>query len=314
MKRHGYTASLAMLLLLWAVAPARAQVFTGRIDLSIDDATGGRLPGVTVDLTGPVNQSQVSDAQGQSHFLNLPPGRYAVKTTLTGFNAYTNDNVIVAAGSSTPLNVRLAVAGTTENVVVTAATPIIDPKRQTTTTNVTLEELQNIPTARDPWVVMQTVPTITVDRVNVGGSESGQQSVYIAKGASGDRQHVEHRRRADHRHGVDRLVPDLFRFRHVPGDGDHDGRRRRTELHARRAVEPRPQEGHERRAWRWPLLLRESESAGNQHFTGHGPAAWEHHRQRQPHGSLRRQRLRHRRPHIQRSALGLGHGGPHRRP
>ena len=172
-----------MLLLLWAAAPARAQVFTGRIDLAIDDATGGRLPGVSVDLTGPVNQSQVTDAQGQAHFLNLPPGRYTIKTTLTGFNVYTNENVIVAAGSSTPLNVRLAVAGTTENVVVTAATPIIDPKRQTTTTNVTLEELQNIPTARDPWVVMQTVPTITVDRVNVGGSESGQQSVYIAKGA-----------------------------------------------------------------------------------------------------------------------------------
>jgi hypothetical protein len=32
---------------------------------------------------------------------------------------------------------------------------------------------------------MQTVPTIYMDRVNVGGSESGQQSGYLAKGASG---------------------------------------------------------------------------------------------------------------------------------
>src|SRR5581483_8937607 len=39
--------------------------------------------------------------------------------------------------------------------------------------------------ARDPWVVMQTVPTIYVDRVNVGGSESGQQSNYIGKGSVG---------------------------------------------------------------------------------------------------------------------------------
>src|SRR5204863_3779651 len=30
---------------------------------------------------------------------------------------------------------------------------------------------------------MQTVPTIYVDRVNVGGSESGQQSNYIGKGS-----------------------------------------------------------------------------------------------------------------------------------
>ncbi|MDP9323373.1 MAG: hypothetical protein M3P13_07035, partial [Acidobacteriota bacterium] len=41
------------------------------------------------------------------------------------------------------------------------------------------------PSGRDPWVVMQTVPGIITDRVNVGGSESGQQSGYQAKGASG---------------------------------------------------------------------------------------------------------------------------------
>src|SRR5205823_4692304 len=44
---------------------------------------------------------------------------------------------------------------------------------------------QNIPSSRDPWVVLQTVPGVIVDRVNVGGAESGQQSAYQAKGASG---------------------------------------------------------------------------------------------------------------------------------
>ena len=62
---------------------------------------------------------------------------------------------------------------------------MLDVKRQTTQTNVTLDELQNIPSSRDPWVVMQTVPGIVVDRVNVGGAESGQQSNYNAKGAAG---------------------------------------------------------------------------------------------------------------------------------
>ena len=91
----------------------------------------------------------------------------------------------VATGASTPISIKMGVAGTQETVNVTAATPIIDTKKETTTTNVTLEELQNIPSARDPWVVMQTVPTIYVDRVNVGGSESGQQSNYIGKGSYG---------------------------------------------------------------------------------------------------------------------------------
>ena len=47
----------------------------------------------------------------------------------------------------------------------------------------TVDELEKVPNSRDPWVVLQTVPGIVVDRVNVGGSESGQQSNYTAKGA-----------------------------------------------------------------------------------------------------------------------------------
>jgi hypothetical protein len=171
----------------WALGfalPASAQVFTGRIDIAVEDATGGRLPGVSVDLSGPVDQSQTTDVQGEAHFLNLPVGIYKVQALLQGFNTFVNDTVQVATRAATPLTIKLTVAGTQETVNVTAATPIIDVKRDTTTTNVTLEELQNIPTARDPWVILQSVPTIYVDRVNVGGSESGQQSNYLGKGSS----------------------------------------------------------------------------------------------------------------------------------
>ena len=92
----------------------------------------------------------------------------------------------VGTGVAVPLMVALGVAGVAHQVDVVAETPVIEVKRQTTQTNVTLDELQNIPSSRDPWVVLQTVPGVIVDRVNVGGSESGQQSDYKAKGASDD--------------------------------------------------------------------------------------------------------------------------------
>jgi hypothetical protein len=178
------TTWLAVLVVtLGFASTAAAQVFTGRVDVTVGDSTGGRLPGVSVEITGPVNQTRVTDAQGQAHFLNLPVGTYALQATLSGFNSYVNSNVQVVSGASTPLSATLGVAGTAETVDVIAATPTIDPRRETTTTNVTIEELQNIPSARDPWAVMQTVPTVYMDRVNVGGSESGQQSGYNAKGA-----------------------------------------------------------------------------------------------------------------------------------
>ncbi|MEX2272120.1 MAG: TonB-dependent receptor [Vicinamibacterales bacterium] len=184
--RFRLTRLLVVAAALFAFAtPSSAQVFTGRIDVTAVDTTGAVLPGVTVDIAGPLNQSAVTDASGEAHFLNLPPGDYTVSARLQGFGDYINRRVPVVAGAGVPLKATLGVAGLTTAVEVTAGAPTIDPKRTTTSTNVTLEELQNIPSSRDPWVVMQTVPGIIVDRVNVGGAESGQQSNYQAKGAAG---------------------------------------------------------------------------------------------------------------------------------
>jgi hypothetical protein len=165
------------------VVPALAQQSTGRIDIVVTDSTGARVPGVTIEIAGPLDQTAVTDSRGEAHLLNLSVGTYQLKATLQGFNTYENNNVPVAAGASVPLNIQLTVAGTQESIVVTGESPVIDTKKETTTTSVGLDELQKVPTARDPWVVMQTVPGIVMDRVNVGGSESGQQSGYIGKGA-----------------------------------------------------------------------------------------------------------------------------------
>jgi Carboxypeptidase regulatory-like domain/TonB-dependent Receptor Plug Domain len=173
----------ALALLLYAASSATAQVFTGRIDVTVQDATGAVLPGVTVEVLGPQNQNAATDAQGEAHLLNLPPGTYQVKATLAGFSYYVNRAVEVRAGASVPLRVSLSVGGVTEQVQVSIESPIVDPKREAVSTTISYAELQNIPSARDPWVVLQTVPGIVVDRVNVGGSESGQQSNYTAKGA-----------------------------------------------------------------------------------------------------------------------------------
>lgn len=170
---------------LAVAAPSFAQVSTGRIDTAIIDSTGAVLPGVTVDVSGPQSHSAVTDNLGEAHFLNLAPGVYTVSAKLSGFSDYLNKNVAVGTGASVPLKISLSVAGVTTQVQVTSDTPIVDTKKMTTSTNVSVEELQNIPSSRDPWVVLQTVPGVIVDRVNVGGAESGQQSSYRAKGAVG---------------------------------------------------------------------------------------------------------------------------------
>jgi hypothetical protein len=177
--------TLCAAFLVATAASSAAQVSTGRIDAAIVDSTGAVLPGVTVEITGPQSQTAVTDATGEVHFLNLAPGTYTLSAKLSGFGDYLNKAVAVGTGASVPLKISLSVAGVATQVQVTSETPIVDTKKTTTSTNVSIEELQNIPTSRDPWVVLQTVPGVIVDRVNVGGAESGQQSNYQAKGASG---------------------------------------------------------------------------------------------------------------------------------
>ncbi|HKH47722.1 MAG TPA: von Willebrand factor type A domain-containing protein [Thermoanaerobaculia bacterium] len=73
-----------------------------------------------------------------------------------------------------------------EKIEVAAKTPPLDERRISMGATVSQSELEAIPTARDPWAILQAPPGVMTDRTNVGGSESGQQSQYIGSGSGGD--------------------------------------------------------------------------------------------------------------------------------
>ncbi len=181
----GIAAAVAAVMLLLA-APAMAQFggSTGNIYGVVQDEQGGSLPGTTVSLSGMgAPQSQTTDAQGQYRFLNLAPGKYTVVLTLTGFSTETLDNVTVNVGKNTELTSKLKLSAVAASITVTSEAPVIDTRKVETGAAITNAELQDIPTARDPWVILQGVPGIQIDRINVAGSESGQQSNFASKGA-----------------------------------------------------------------------------------------------------------------------------------
>jgi Carboxypeptidase regulatory-like domain/TonB-dependent Receptor Plug Domain len=181
------TRVLSVMLLMGALAVnASAQFAGGNIYGSVVDQQGAVLPGVDVTLTavtiGGSPRTTVTDAQGQFRFLNLDPGTYKVGTNLTGFNKMERD-VIVATGVSSNITFTMAVKTVEETVTVSAESPVVDVKKVGTLTTLTQDELQSTPQSKDPWALLKTVPGVIVDRVNVGGNESGQQSGFAGKGA-----------------------------------------------------------------------------------------------------------------------------------
>jgi Carboxypeptidase regulatory-like domain/TonB-dependent Receptor Plug Domain len=172
-------------ILLLAPPDAWAQQQSGRIDGVVTDSSGAIVPGVTVILTGPATAplEATTDAGGDFHFLNLSPGVYTLTAKLSGFGDVIRENVIVQTGTSSQIDLQLRPAGVSEAITVTAETPMIDVRKTSIETTFDEVSLQRIPTARDPWVLVQQVPGVQIDRVNVGGNESGQQSTFI-RGAS----------------------------------------------------------------------------------------------------------------------------------
>jgi Carboxypeptidase regulatory-like domain len=178
---------LAAGVLALTAGPALAQG-TGQIFGKVTDATGGVLPGVTVTITGSGLQKPLvgtTAASGAYSFVSVPIGTYTVTFELSGFSKVTRPNVIITAGFAAPINVKMEVAGQAAEVTVTAASPVVDTKKTTTGGTFTQEVLQNIPTARDPWQVINMAPGVTLSGVNVGGSASGQQLGLAIYGTSG---------------------------------------------------------------------------------------------------------------------------------
>src|SRR5258708_28787526 len=140
---RSFAAASVLTAVLMLASPGSAQVFTGRIDMTVADSTGAVLPGATVDVTGPVNASKTTDAQGTAHFLDLTPGLYQVKVALTGFNDYLNKAVEVAAGGSVALRSTLCLPGGSTPVRENAHTPAICPQNTGTSHHRTPSRVPN---------------------------------------------------------------------------------------------------------------------------------------------------------------------------
>ena len=176
---------LALAIGLATAGPALGQAQTGNIYIVVADEGGAPLPGVSVTLTGGgAPRTTVTNSAGEVRFVSLSPDSYSVAATLQGFAKVTRGNVIVSLGQNTAFTLKMKLSGVQESIVVTGESPLLDTRKTGSNSVVGQVELNSVPTARDPWVILQTAPGVQIDRVNVGGSESGQQSQYIGKGAN----------------------------------------------------------------------------------------------------------------------------------
>src|SRR5436309_14062877 len=152
--------SLLVLLLLPAAAHAQAAI-TG----VARDASGGVLPGVTVEAASPVLiekvRSVVTDGTGQFRIVNLLPGSYSVTFSLPGFSTVKREGIELTGTFVATVNGEMKVGALEETITVTGETPIVDVQSAKTQQTVSKEILAAIPSSRTALGIQSLIPGLS---------------------------------------------------------------------------------------------------------------------------------------------------------
>ena len=219
---------------------------SGSIFGKVSDSSGGVLPGVTVTVTGTGLQQPLvatTSESGTYQFPTVPIGTYTVTFELASFKKAQRPNIVIPTGFNAGVDQKLEIGQMTEEVTVSAASPVVDTKKTTTGATFTADILEKIPTARDPWQIVNMTPGVqaaTTSAARLRASRSRRRS----RGTSANVQwNLEGGSITDL---SSNSSPVLFQLRLVRSDPGHDRRRRRLGAVARPGDQPGDQERQQR--------------------------------------------------------------------
>jgi hypothetical protein len=189
MARQILRAALMGLVFGLTVVPATAQVQTGSVFGKVTDPQPAAIPGVTVTLEGPAliqPQTVTTSQTGAYSFTSVPIGIYSVRFEIAGFQRLVRQGIVITAGFNAGIDASLTLSPQEETVTVTGQSPVVDTRATTLASHFLRDQLENLPSARDPWVILEQTPGMVMTRQNVGGTTSGQQPGFLARGSSGN--------------------------------------------------------------------------------------------------------------------------------
>jgi hypothetical protein len=143
--------------------PAFAQAtLTG----TVRDVSGGVLPGVSVDASSDAliekSRSAVSDGAGQWRIIDLRPGLYSIRFTLSGFSTVVKEGVEVSGSATVTVPAELSIGQLQEQITITAELPTVDIQNAKHEVVLKGEFVNSLPATRNYSSILSTIPGITV--------------------------------------------------------------------------------------------------------------------------------------------------------
>ncbi|WP_246153743.1 carboxypeptidase-like regulatory domain-containing protein [Terriglobus albidus] len=174
---------LLLILLAIIVCNAHTQTIYGGLTGTVLDPTGIPIQNASVTIrsveTGVVISISTND-HGLYTANTLVPGVYTVSINVSGFSPVRVTGVVVAVNATRQLDETLSLASTSDQVVVTAASPALQTERADVSYEISTEMMENLPTTsttgRNFQSLYQLVPGATPPAEQNSASGNPQRS------------------------------------------------------------------------------------------------------------------------------------------
>jgi len=148
-------AILVALLILGGVARAQGVGASGDIRGAVIDPSGAVIPGasiVAVQAAKGLRYTATTNANGEYHLTGLAPASYDLTAQNAGFQTQVQKGVVVTIGATTLIDFQMKVAGTSAQVEVSAAPPVVDTERGSQANTLTEDYITDLPIDRRDYL------------------------------------------------------------------------------------------------------------------------------------------------------------------
>jgi hypothetical protein len=173
MTRSSVSRGLFAAVLLLTAAAVTAQEFRATVKGQVTDPSRAAVPGATVSVQNQETNetaSAVTNADGAYTIPFLRPGIYTLTADLSGFQKYVRKDMRLEVGQSALVNVQLSVGGVSEQMTVTAESPLLETGKADRGTVIDSHRIAELPLqSRSPMALA----------VLVAGVNYNAQAIYL---------------------------------------------------------------------------------------------------------------------------------------
>jgi hypothetical protein len=183
-QKTSFCLALVVALAAFPLAPAAAaQITSATLVGTVNDPSGGVLPGVTVTArnadTG-YTRTATTNESGAYRLEFLPIGTYSVEVALSGFRSQIRSGIVLAVNDSVRIDLTLQLGAVTDAVTVHQETPLVNTVTADLSKTVDAAAIQTLPIVdRNLYSLLDLTPGVQSNNNGVASASASTSSLVL---------------------------------------------------------------------------------------------------------------------------------------